>query len=106
MSHDAHNSVSHEELGQAIGQEILAGLADKIKAGQPATPSDTGKFKVTGPGYAEQFTSQTAALKAYDTLKRQLRKREQAATVKLMTQAHGGTKWAVQQELKINEDAF
>jgi hypothetical protein len=73
--------------------------------GAPAD-SDTGKFKVTGPGYSEQFTSKKSALASFDSLKKRLLKNEQAATVRLSTQGRGAQKWEVVQELKLNEDHY
>ena len=68
--------------------------------------ADTGKFRVTGPGYSEQFTSKKSALTSFDALKKRLLKNEQAATVRLSTQGRGAQKWEVVQELKLNEDHY
>lgn len=79
--------------------------ADEQRAAVPVN-TDAGVFKVTGPGYTEQFNSRKVALKAYEALKNRMRKNEQAATVRLSVQAAGSTKWAVEQELKVNEDHY
>jgi hypothetical protein len=73
---------------------------------RPVADPDAGKFKVTGPGYSEQFTSKKAGLVSFDSLKKRLLKNEQAATVRLLTQGAGSLKWEVVQELKLNEDHY
>lgn len=99
LSHTIKQTV--EEALQQNGH----GHKHSAEHGAPADP-DTGKFKVTGPGYSEQFTSKKSALTSFDALKKRLLKNEQAATVRLSTQARGAQKWEVVQELKLNEDHY
>jgi hypothetical protein len=97
-------------LRDEIRQAVKAELRGKSPAHDAhiAAPSDldTGKFKVTGPGYSEQFTSKKSALTSFEALKKRLLKNEQAATVRLATQALGSQKWEVVQEVKLNEDHY
>jgi hypothetical protein len=118
---------TQQEVNKAVKSQvagIVSGLSDQIKQsveealkhgghghkhdgehGAPAD-SDTGKFRVTGPGYSEQFTSKKSALTSFEALKKRLLKNEQAATVRLSTQGRGAQKWEVVQELKLNEDHY
>lgn len=106
--------VAGDAARQAVSGLNIESMLEKV-AGKLATAderaaapvdADAGVFKVTGPGYTEQFTSRRLALKAYEALKNRMRKNEQAATVRLSVQAAGSTKWAVEQELKLNEDHY
>ncbi len=111
-----HEATIKEAVRQEVG-EAVSGLRSEIHnaveqqtgaSRKQATPTDpdAGKFKVTAPGYAEQFTSKKAALASFDGLKKRLIKREEAATLRLLVQEAGSTKWAVVQELKLDEAAF
>ena len=100
---DELSPAARRQIGEAVS-DAVSGL--KSREVEPPRDPDAGKFKVTGPGYAEQFTSKKQALKAYEALKNRLRKNEQAATIKLSTQAHNSIKWVVEQELKVNEDHY
>jgi len=85
--------------------EAVAGLRDDVAGVERKTSTGT-KYKVTGPGYSEQFTAKKPALDSYDKLIKRLMKNEQAATVKLLVQESNSTKWTVEQELKVNEDHY
>jgi hypothetical protein len=95
-----------DEIRQAVKAEMQGnGSAHDAHIAAPADP-DAGKFRVTGPGYSEQFTSKKSALTSFEALKKRLLKNEQAATVRLGAQAPGSQKWEVVQEVKLNEDHY
>lgn len=116
---------TQEQVNKAVREhvgDVVSGLSGEIehavkKAMQRYAPAqepehaapvdpDAGKFRVTGPGYSEQFTSKKSALVSFDALKKRLLKNEQAAVVRLSTQAPGTQKWETVQELKLNEDHY
>lgn len=99
-------------VAKKLAPQVASAVSDAVaglKGGgneAPVSKPRSEKYKVTGPGYSEQFTSRKPALDSYDKLIKRLMKNEQVATVRLLGQEPGSTKWSVEQELKVNEDHY
>lgn len=94
-------AVSGDDISGAV-EEAVSAAFDRRGGAQ----ADASSYKVTGPGYAEQFTSKAQALTSFDKLKARMIKNEQAATVRLSAQNPTSKKWETVQEVKLNEDHF